>query len=84
MLSKNPKKRPTIGTIDTILHGWNHMPERVSFFEVLHAILEDILLGKFSFINLYQTVTIVVDPRKEKIVSKSRPMKMKKDNRMLQ
>lgn len=86
MLSKNPKKRPTIAKIKNHLTEWKTTAVSSSstfsiakFFEVLAAFLNNIKM--VDVITIQETVLV---SKQYKIESKNPRQKMKKDHKMLQ
>lgn len=80
MLSRNPKKRPKLQTIEEYL-ARRDLESHELFVALLSAftkfnLAQPNLLATQNMINLIE--------KKEKLVSKNRPLKRQKDNRMLQ
>lgn len=90
MLSKNPKKRPTIEMVKFNLTGWFAHGEdsHDQFFETLFSIISHVLENPFghnvnTMSNHRHKVTKKTD-RKDKIVRKDSHPKPKKDHHLLQ
>lgn len=87
MLSRNPKKRPSIENIELHLTGWGQnrrgrvrLDSGTSFFDALHSILNHALFS-------YQIETTAIVPssssKHTKIVAKQNLQKKRKDYRRL-
>lgn len=87
MLSRNPKKRPTVTCVEQHVTRWRLIegetvsPWMPNMFDFLHRFFHySSQLSHFVFLDK----TAVNRDKKEKIVSKNRPLKIKKDNHILQ
>lgn len=89
MLSKNPKKRPTIEMVKFNLTGWfTREDSHDQFFDTLFTIISHVLEHPFgnslsTMLNHGQKVPKKSD-RKEKIMRKDFHQKPKKDHHLLQ
>lgn len=90
MLSANWKKRPTIDTIERHFSSarWSEIfvPTQVDALTIIDLILDVISRIVQNILNLNRKEIIILTSSevREKIVSKSRPQKMKKNHKMLQ
>lgn len=90
MLSANWKKRPTIDTIERHFSSarWSEIfvPTQVDALTIIDVILDVISRIVQNILNLNRKEIIILTSSevREKIVSKSRPQKMKKNHKMLQ
>lgn len=82
MLSRNPKKRPTLDCIADTIVKWkmNENKNDNPWYNFINNLVDYILDRKHTTFRAERNATC----HKDKIISKSRPLKIKKEHQRLQ